>query len=289
MTLVDRLFVEKAQDIIQNGFNETDVEGATVRPHWADGTPAYTIYLPQQVITYPAGETPLTNYRKIAWKTAIRELLWIYKDKSNDVDYLREHYNVKYWEEWKNEEGTLGTAYGYQTKKQFTSPETGLSTDQVDRLIRELKENPLNRRIFTNLIDMDEMSAMTLVPCAFMTMWTVTENKLNLTLVQRSGDFLAAAGPGCINAFQYYALLRMIAQVTGYEAGQFVHFVQNLHIYDRHIPILEEVLKADVEDKEMPTLWINPEVTDFYDFKIEDFKVIGYKPDKTKYDIPIAI
>ena len=172
--------------------------------------------------------------------------------------------------------------------KKFKSPENGQMIDQVDRLIHELKYNPLNRRIFTLLIDFDDLSEMTLIPCAFMTMWTVTEDRLNMTLVQRSGDYLAAAGPGCINAFQYYAFMRMIAQVTGYKPGRFVHFIQNLHIYDRHIEIVEDIIKKPYP-KNGPELLINPDVKDFYDFKIEDFKLINYNPDNTKYDIEIAI
>lgn len=291
MTRVDQLYIDKAKEIIEFGFNEKDVKNNNVRPYWDDfgkKTSAYTIYLPQQVIEYNEGETPLTSLRKIPWKTAIKELLWIYKDKDNNVDNLREKYNVKYWEEWKNEENTLGTAYGYQMNKKFISPENGKMIDQVDRLIEEIKENPLNRRLFTLLIDFDDISEMTLVPCAFMTLWTVTEDRLNLTLIQRSGDYLAAAGPGCINAFQYYTFMRMIAQVTGYKPGKFVHFIQNLHIYDRHIPIVKEIIKQDTP-KDGPILKINPEVDNFYDFTIDDFELVNYNPDTTKYDIQIAI
>lgn len=286
---VDRMYEEAARRLMETGYSEQAVAGAHVRPVWEDGTPAMTRYLPQQVFRYEPGLVPLTNYRKTAWKTAIKELLWIYKDKSNDVNLLRDRYHVKYWDSWKNEEGTLGTAYGYQVGKKFLSPETGEETDQISRLIQTLRADPLNRRIMMSLIDMDDLHAMTLIPCAFLTLWTVTEDRLNMTLVQRSGDFLAAASPGGINSFQYYALLCMVARVTGYRPGQFVHFIENLHIYDRHEEIVREVLKAEVEQAPRPRLLLNPSVKEFEDFTIDDFQLEDYRPDGRKYRIPIAL
>ena len=183
----------------------------------------------------------------------------------------------------------FGTAYGYQIAKEFISPETGEPIDQMRRVIELLRNDPLNRRILTTLIDFGDLSEMTLVPCAFQTLWTVAGNRLHMTLIQRSGDFLAAAGPGSINAFQYYALLRMVAQVTGYEPGQFVHFVQNLHIYERHIPQIEEIIRVDVSDKKAPRLELNPDIRTFEDFTIDDFTLSDYEPAEGKYDIPIAL
>lgn len=287
MSRVDQLFEESARNILEHGYREDKVKNAKVRPQWEDGD-AYARYLPQQVFTYHPGEVPLITKRRTAWKTAIRELLWIYQDASNDVNLLKEKYRVHYWDAWKNEEGTLGTAYGYQMRKEFISPETGKPVRQLDRLLEQLKDNPLNRRLILTLYDVDELHDMTLIPCAFMTLWTVTENRLNMTLIQRSGDFLAAAAPGGINAFQYYVLLRMVAQVTGYEPGQFVHFIQNLHIYERHVPIVKKVMEVPANDEKI-TLEINQDVKDFYDFRMEDFKLVGYHPDNTKYDIPVAL
>lgn len=290
MSRVDKIFVDKARSILEEGYSERDLD-SQVRPVWSDKDglqSAFTKYLTQQVVEYKKGEVPIINLRKIAWKTAIKEILWIYKDKCNDVNKLKDKYNVHYWDSWMNEEGSLGTAYGYQTSKTFKSPETGQYINQVDRLISQLRSNPLNRRLIMSLYDVDDLADMTLIPCAFLTMWSVRGKYLDMTLIQRSGDFLAAAGPGGINAFQYYVLLRMIAQVTGYEAGNFVHFVQNLHIYDRHVEIVEEILKQDVELRG-PELWINPEVKELEDFTIDDFKLIDYNPSDKKYDIPIAI
>ena len=285
---VDDIYKKIASNILNDGFDEEKLN-EDVRPVWSSGENAYTLYLPQQVVKYEKGQTPITSLRKIAWKSAIKELLWIYKDRSNDVDFLKENYGVKYWDSWKNEKGNLGKAYGYQINKEFKSPETGKITNQIDRLISEIRENPLNRRLFTTLLDVDDMADMTLIPCAFLTMWTVTGDFLNLTLIQRSGDFLAAAAPGGINAFQYYVLLRMVAQVTGYKAGDFVHFIQNYHIYKKHIPTVKKIIKKEPSDKNNPRLIINEDIKEFKDFTIDDFKLEGYYPDKTKYDIDIAL
>lgn len=290
MSRVDKLYIDKAKRILEEGYSEKDVS-TQVRPVWSDedGTrSAYTKYLTQEIAEYKVGEVPITNLRKIAWKTAIKEILWIYKDKCNNVNNLKNKYNVNYWDSWMNEEGSLGTAYGYQTSKTFKSPETGNYINQVDRLIEQLRTNPLNRRLIIDLYDVDDLADMTLIPCAFLTMWTVRGDYLDMTLVQRSGDFLAAAGPGGINSFQYYALLRMVCQVTGYKAGKFMHLVQNLHIYDRHKAIVEEIIEED-SDVDGPELWVNPEVKELRDFTIDDFKLMNYNPSTKKYNIPIAL
>lgn len=289
MSRVDELYIESAKNILSSGYNEKDVENSAVRAKWGGEETAYAIYLPQQITTYKAGEVPIINLRKIPWKSGIKEILWIYQDASNDVNLFNEKYNVKYWDEWKKEDGTLGKAYGFQIAKNIKSPENGKMTTQIKRVIDELRNNPLNRRIFMSLLDMDDLSEMSLIPCAFMTLWTVAGNQLNLTLIQRSGDFLAAAGPGSINAFQYYALLRMVAQVTGYEAGEFMHFVQNLHIYDRHIETVESISKIQLKEETTPKLILNPEIKEFQDFTIDDFTMEDYNPDDKKYNIPVAI
>lgn len=288
MTRVDDMYIDIVEKIKTNGFNEKDGQNNNVRPVWEDGEPAYTIYLPQVLLSYRPGESPITNLRKIAWKSAIKEILWIYQDKTNDVDYLRDHYGVKYWDSWKNDQGNLGKAYGYQIAKKFTSPETGKATDQMDRLLENLSNDPLNRRHMMNMIDIEEMNDMTLVPCAFMTMWTPVENKLNLSLVQRSGDLMAAASPGGINAIQYYALLLMVCRHTGYEPGEFVHFIQNLHIYDRHMDIADQVISKN-RDYPTPHLRLREGPNNFYEIGIDDFYMEDYEPEETKYNIPIAI
>lgn len=289
MSRVDELYIESAKNILENGYKENEAENSLVRAKWDGKEAAYAIYLPQQVTSYKAGEVPIINLRKIPWKSGIKEILWIYQDRSNDVGLLKEKYNVHYWDEWQNEEGNLGKSYGYQIAKSIKSPETGEMTTQIKRVIEELRNNPLNRRIFMSMMDMEDLADMTLIPCAFMTMWTVAGKKLNLTLIQRSGDFLAAAGPGSVNAFQYYALLRMVAQVTGYEAGEFMHFVQNLHIYDRHIDTVKSISQIELKEESLPRLILNPDIKEFSDFTIEDFTLEDYNPDDKKYNIHIAI
>lgn len=289
MSRVDELYIESAKNILENGYKENEAENSLVRAKWDGKEAAYAIYLPQQITTYKAGEVPIINLRKIPWKSGIKEILWIYQDASNDVNLLKEKYNVHYWDEWQNEEGNLGKSYGYQIAKSIKSPETGKMTTQIKRVIDELRNNPLNRRIFMSMMDMEDLADMTLIPCAFMTMWTVAGKKLNLTLIQRSGDFLAAAGPGSVNAFQYYALLRMVAQVTGYEPGEFMHFVQNLHIYDRHIETVKSIGQIELKEESQPKLLLNPGIKEFEDFTIEDFTLEDYHPNDKKYNIDIAI
>ena len=288
MTRVDELYISALEDIKNNGYNEKYVKEGIVRPRWSDNEPAYTQYLPQYFVRYNKDETPITNLRSIAWKAGIKEILWIYQDKSPDVNLLKEKYGVNYWDEWANEEGSLGTAYGYQIGKEFISPETGHSTNQIDRLLENIKNQPLNRRHMMNMIHMEDMKEMGLIPCAFMTLWTVVEDRLNLTLIQRSGDFIAAASPGGINAIQYYALLLMVCRHTGYKPGEFVHFVQNLHIYDRHIDIANEIITKKA-DYPTPNLKLREGPNNFYDISLDDFYMEDYNPDNTKYNIPIAI
>ena len=289
MSRVDELYIESAKNILENGYKENEAENSLVRAKWDGKEAAYAIYLPQQITTYKAGEVPIINLRKIPWKSGIKEILWIYQDASNDVNLLKEKYNVHYWDEWQNKEGNLGKSYGYQIAKSIKSPETGKMTTQIKRVIDELRNNPLNRRIFMSMMDMEDLADMTLIPCASMTMWTVAGKKLNLPLIQRSGDFLAAAGPGSVNAFQYYALLRMVAQVTGYEAGEFMHFVQNLHIYDRHIETVKSISQIELKEESQPKLLLNPGIKEFEDFTIEDFTLEDYNPDDKKYNIDIAV
>lgn len=288
MTRVDEKYIEMVKNLKAYGYNEKNALNASVRPVWDDGVSAYTVYLPQQVTTYPRGETPITNLRKIAWQAGIKEILWIYQDKSPDVGLLKEKYGVNYWDQWADETGSLGRAYGYQIAKDFISPETGRPTNQIDRLLDNLINQPLNRRHMMNMIHMEDMEKMGLVPCAFLTMWTVCEDRLNLTLIQRSGDFMAAASPGGINALQYYALLLMVCRHTGYKPGDFVHFVQNLHIYDRHMEVAERVIAKEGSYK-TPHLRLKEGPKSFYDIRIEDFYMEDYEPDDESYRIPIAL
>lgn len=265
--------------ILSSGVSD---ESFNVRPKWADGTPAHTKYLSGSLDVYriSEGEFPLTTLRPVAWKTALKELLWIYQDKSNNIDFLFKKYGVKYWEAWKQEDGTLGKGYGYQIAQQLDYPEGKFN--QVERVIYLLKNDPMNRRIMTNMISFPDMKDMTLVPCAFMTMWTVREDFLDMTLIQRSNDLVAA---NSINAVQYAMLLMMVAATTGYKAGHFTHFVQNIHIYDRHMEIAREMLERPSSNN--PLLEFKPE-SDFSLYTPESFTISNYNPGpQVKFEIAI--
>lgn len=280
MGYADDVLRKNIEQVLWTGEWDMDQE---VRPKWADGSPAYTQYVTSVVNTYDLaqGQFPLTTLRPVAWKSALKEILWIYQDRSNDVNLLKEKYNVHYWDSWKNKEGNLGTAYGYQINKKIKFPEGEFN--QIERVIHLLKNDPQNRRIMTNMIDMEEMKDMTLVPCAFMTMWTVRKGKLDMTLIQRSNDLVAAQS---INATQYAMLLMMVASVTGYEPGKFTHFIQNMHIYNRHINIAREMLSRKPTGN--PIIKMKPE-KEFKNFTVENFWVEDYNPNPQIKNIPIAI
>lgn len=278
MSVSDKYFIEAANKILKDGVSD---EGMEVRPHWPDGTPAHTIKTFCYVCRYDASkEFPMLTIRKQAFKNLIKETLWIWQKKSNNIHDLDAHI----WDAWADETGSIGKAYGYQLAKKYQFPE-GMS-DQVDHLIYDLKHNSQSRRIMTNIYCFEDLHDMHLYPCAYETIWDVSNGKLNMTLVQRSGDMLAAAAPGGWNCCQYILLMKMIAQVCGYEAGEFVHIVNNLHIYDRHIPLVKKVMQNPIYDA--PKLWINPEVKNFYDFKLEDFRLDDYNATKLEEKIEIA-
>ena len=282
MAYADLVLKNNIRQILFSGKAASD-KGQDVRPKWPDGTPAYTKYVTAVSNEYDLsqGEFPLTTLRPIAWKTALGELLWIYQDKSNDVALLKEKYNVHYWDSWANKEGNLGTSYGYQIRKLIEFPEGEFS--QLDRVIHLLKTDPMNRRIMTSMIDLEEMKDMTLVPCAFMTMWSVRDGLLDMTLIQRSNDLVAAQA---INAFQYAALMMMVAAVTGYEVGVFTHFIQNMHIYDRHEDYARLMLSRT--PRPQGKIVLNKK-DNFYDFKVDDFSLENYNPHEQIKGIPIAI
>lgn len=282
MAYADQVLKNNINEVLYGEHSASDKE-YKVRPVWQDGTPAHTLYTTNVINKYDLslGQYPLTTLRPIAWKTALGELLWIYQDQSNDVELLKNKYNVKYWDSWTNKDGNLGTAYGYQIAKIIKYPEG--TFNQIDRILYLLKHQPMNRRIMTNMIDMEEMIDMTLVPCAFMTLWSVRGNFLDMTLIQRSNDLIAAQS---INAFQYAALLMMVTSATGYQPGIFTHFIQNMHIYDRHVEFAELMLAR--KPKPDGKIMLTPK-TNFYDFKVSDFTLEGYDPHPQIGPIEIAI
>ena len=276
MSKADDLFIAMCKDIIENGY---DTKGEKVRPKWEDGTSAYTIKRFGVVNRYNlAEEFPAITLRKTYIKSAIDELLWIWQKKSNNVHDLHSHI----WDAWADEDGSIGKAYGYQLGVKHKYKEGMM--DQVDRVIYDLKNNPYSRRIMTNIYVHQDLSEMNLYPCAYSVTFNVTGNKLNAILNQRSQDVLAANN---WNVVQYAALVYMMAQVTGFEPGELVHVIADAHIYDRHIPIVEELISRPTYPA--PKFIINPDIKDFYDFTVDDFTIEDYQTGPQIKNIPIAV
>lgn len=276
MSYADEMFISTCKDILENGFWDTDQE---VRPRWEDGTPAHTVKKFGVVNRYDLSkEFPVVTIRRTAFKSAIDEMLWIWQKKSNRVAELNSHV----WDSWTDENGTIGKAYGYQlgVKHHYKEGEF----DQVDRVLYDLKHNPASRRILTNIYNHHDLSEMGLYPCAYSMTFNVTGNKLNGILNQRSQDMLTANN---WNVLQYAVLLCMFAQVSGFEPGELVHVIADCHIYDRHIPMVEELLKRD--PYEAPKFEIDKSIDDFYKFTVDSFKLIDYKYHKFDQKIPVAI
>lgn len=276
MSLADKIFIDNVKDIIENGYSSV---GEKVRPHWEDGTPAHTVKQFGVVNRYDLSkEFPLLTLRKTNWKAAIDEILWIWQKKSNNVNDLNSHI----WDSWADETGSIGKAYGYQlgVKYKFKHGEM----DQVDNLLWQLKNTPASRRMLTNIYTFADLPEMGLEPCAYSVTLNVTGNKLNMILNQRSQDTLVANN---WNVVQYAALLLMFAQVSGFEPGELVHVIADMHIYDRHLPMIEEML--DAEQHPAPKVRLNPEVKDFYQFTVDDFIVEDYEYSLNMTRIPVAI
>ena len=276
MSRADELYIATCRDILDHGFSDRDQQ---VRPHWADGTPAHTIKKFGVVNRYDLREEfPIMTLRRTYWKSAIDEILWIWQKKSNRIADLGSHV----WDEWAGEDGTIGKAYGYQLGIKHRYPEGEF--DQVDRVLYDLKHNPASRRILTNIYNFEDLHEMNLYPCAYSMTFNVTGNTLNAILNQRSQDMLTANN---WNVCQYAALVHMMAQVSGLQAGELVHVIADCHIYDRHIPLVEEMLKNP--RYAAPRFEIDPDVTDFYAFTKNSFRMVDYKFNDFPHEIPIAI
>lgn len=259
---------------------DTGYKDINPRPKYADGTPAHTISINQVVRTYDLskGEFPLCSLRPMAWKTAIKEIFTIYQKPTNIISEM-ESMGVNWWNPWDIGDGTIGQRYGATVKRY----------DLINKLIQDIKNDPYGRRKIVSLWQENDLQETAgLAPCAFLTMWNVRGEYLDMTLVQRSGDMLTASGAGCSNEIQYAALLMMIARHTGYKAGVFCHFVQNEQIYDRHIDVATELLSRENQE-ENPQLILNPDKKDFYDMTIEDFTVVNYTPTKPQLKLDLGI
>ncbi len=276
MSRADEIFIQNCRDILDHGIWDTDRE---VRPRWEDGTPAHTVKKFGIVNRYDLSEEfPILTLRRTYWKSAIDELLWIWQAKSNNVHDLR----TRVWDAWADENGSIGKAYGYQLGVKHHYPEGDM--DQVDKVLWDLKHNPASRRIMTNLYTFADLSEMALYPCAYSMTFNVTGNRLNAILNQRSQDMLAANN---WNVVQYAVLTMMIAQVSGFEPGEFVHVIADAHIYDRHVPAIEEIIRN--EPKPAPRFFLDPDVKDFYAFTRDSFRMENYEYSDFTGKIPVAV
>ena len=282
MSIADKIFIDMCTDILENG---TSTEGEKVRPHWEDGSAAYTVKKFGVVNRYDLRkEFPAITLRRTAIKSCTDEMLWIWQKKSNNIHDLNSHV----WDEWADESGSIGKAYGYQMSVKHHYPEGDM--DQVDRVLYDLSHNPFSRRIMTNMYVHADLSEMHLYPCAYSMTFNVTADPnsdrlvLNAVLHQRSQDVLAANN---WNVCQYAVLLHMLAQVSRMQAGELVHVIADAHIYDRHIPLIRELITR--EPHPAPKFWLNPDITNFYDFTPDDVKLLDYETGPQITNIPIAV
>ena len=276
MSKADVLFVNMCRKILDAGFS---TEGEKVRARWEDGTPAYTVKTFGVVNRYDLQEEfPAITLRRTAIKSAMDEILWIWQRKSNNIHDLKPHI----WDEWADADGSIGKAYGYQMQKKYKFAQGEM--DQVDNVLWQLKNQPQSRRILTNIYDFADLSEMNLEPCAYSMTFNVTGDRLNAILNQRSQDILAANN---WNVVQYALLVMMFAQVSGLKPGELVHVISDAHIYNKHLPIVAELIKRP--QYPAPKVTLNPDIKDFYDFTTDDITVENYQHGEQILNIPIAV
>ena len=276
MSQADVLFVKMCRNILENGYSS---QGQLVRPKWEDGTPAHTVKTFGVVNRYDLSkEFPALTLRPTAIRSAVDELLWIWQKKSNNTNEL----NSCIWDEWADCNGSIRKAYGYQLGVKYRFPHGEM--DQVDNVLWQLKNTPYSRRIMTNIFNFSDLMEMGLEPCAYSMTFNVTGDRLNAILNQRSQDILAANN---WNVVQYSVLVHMFAQVSGLKPGELVHVISDAHIYDRHIPIIQEMIERIQYPS--PQFRLNPDIRDFYDFKVDDLIIENYQTNPQIKNIPIAV
>lgn len=279
-SIADVYLKEDIKDILCNGQKDENP-----RPKYEDGIPAYTYFVTHNVRTYDLskGEFPITTLRPIAWKNAIKEVLWIYQDASNSLEVLENKYNIHWWNAWESQNipGTIGNRYGHTVARYDLMNK---------RVLADIKKDPYGRYHIMNLWQEDELqSSDGLNPCAYETIWTVRGKYLDMFLNQRSGDMLVASGAGNVNEVQYAALLMMVARDTGYEPGKFTHMVVNEQIYDRHIENAKELLNRSSDISKTPTMKLNENKTSFYDITVDDFELLNYEPVKPNLKFELGV
>lgn len=276
MSYADEVFIQNCKDILDNGVWDTDLP---VRPRWEDGQSAHTVKKFGIVNRYDlSDEFPILTLRRTYLKSAVDELLWIWQKKSNNIRDLGSHV----WDQWADETGSIGKAYGYQLGVRHSYPEGEF--DQVDRILYDLKHNPSSRRILSNLYNHADLSEMHLYPCAYSMTLNVSGNRLNAILNQRSQDMLTANN---WNVCQYAVLVHMFAQVSGLKPGEFVHVIADAHIYDRHVPVIEELIARKPFDA--PAFRLDPAIDDFYAFTKQSVSLEGYRYHELERPIPVAV
>lgn len=285
LTKADYYMKRDIENILNYGYRDENP-----RPRYSDGAPAHTISVNQVVRAYNLSkdEFPICTLRPMAWKTAIKEIFTIYQNPTNKIDEM-ENMGVSWWKPWDIGDGTIGQRYGATVKRY----------DLINNLIEDIINDPYGRRKIVSLwqeTDLNETKG--LAPCAFLTMWNVRGEYLDMTLVQRSGDMITASGAGGMNEIQYAVLLMMIARHTGYKAGVFCHFIQNEQIYDRHVDAAKEMLNREKkqqmreyygETTTEPKMILNPNKTNFYDMTINDFELKNYEPIKPQMKLDLGI
>lgn len=282
MSKADQLFVSMCKDILYHG---TTTEGEKVRPRWEDGSPAYTIKNFGVTNRYDLREEfPALTLRRTALKSAMDEILWIYQKKSNNINDLNSHI----WDQWADESGSIGKAYGYQIAQKSHYPEGDF--DQMDRVLYDLEHTPFSRRIMTNMYTFADLHQMNLYPCAYSVTYNVMQGEgdekpvLNMVLMQRSQDILAANN---WNVCQYAILLMMVARHVDMVAGELLHVIVDAHIYDRHVDIVRELIERP--QYPAPRVSLSPNVKNFYDFTTDDLIVEDYNHGPQVKNIPIAV
>lgn len=276
MSYADQVFISNIRNILENGVSS---EGMNVRPRWEDGTPAHTLSVFGVVNRYDLSkEFPIITLRRSYWKTAWDEIAWIWQKKSNNINDLNSHV----WDQWADDTGSIGKAYGYQMAKKYPFPE-GMS-DQVDHVIWQLQNDPASRRIMTNMYNFEDLHEMALAPCAYSMTFSVKGNKLNAILNQRSQDMLTASN---FNVVEYALIVYALASAYGYEPGELVHCIADCHVYDRHLDLVRELIQNPTFAA--PKLWVDPTITNFYDFTKDSFRLDGYQYSEFNHKIPIAI
>lgn len=275
MNKADRIFKDVVREVIDNGMS---TEGYDVRPVYIDGKAAHTKFITHVSETYDIskGEFPIITVRQIPWKSGIKEILWIYQDQTSDLKVLRDKYGITWWDEWNIGNDTIGQRYGATVKKY----------DMMNKLLKGLQNQPYGRRHIIDLYQFSDFEESEgLYPCAFQTLWSARGEYLDMTLIQRSSDYLVA---NHINKMQYVALQMMVARHVGLQPGKFTHYVENLHIYDRHLDQAQILLERTPSDKG-PKLILKPNKSNFYDFSLEDFQMVEYEPVKPNVKFELGI